>query len=112
MQQLMLFPREVADENAPTVYYQADPDRVRRRLQKILDEAKAADVTPWDLSTTRLYLKIVPQMVCWLPADEAAKWKQEFLAEGERLFPRETQIALMMAIGYTRHAAEYEMDTK
>ena len=76
---------EPFDEDAPTVYYQGDPDRVRGRLQRLIAEARAADTLPWDSDSVRLYLKIVPQMALWLPEEEAAQLKFEFEAEMERL---------------------------
>ncbi|WP_352633884.1 hypothetical protein [Mesorhizobium sp. M0145] len=38
-----------------------------------------------DQDSTRLYCKIVPQMVPWLPEEEAAQLKFAFEAEMERL---------------------------
>lgn len=65
----------------------AGPDiaRVRGRLEKILSEARAADVLPWDGATLRLYRTIFPQMVRWLPADEAAALRAAFDGELARL---------------------------
>ncbi len=65
--------------------YRGDPDRVRGRLQAIVAEARAADVLPWDRNELRLYRTIVPQMVLWLPDDEAAQWQLDFEAELQRL---------------------------
>ena len=76
---------ELFDENAPTVYYHGDPGRVRARLHRLIAEARAADTLPWDNDSVRLYRKIVPQMVRWLPDEEAAQLKFEFEAEMERL---------------------------
>lgn len=76
---------ELFDENAPTVYYHGDPERVRARLHRLIAEARAADSLPWDDDSVRLYRKIVPQMVRWLPDEEAAQLKFEFEAEMERL---------------------------
>ena len=44
-----------------------------------------SDVLPWDHNELRLYRTIVPQMVLWLPDDEAAQWRFAFEAELERL---------------------------
>ena len=74
-----------AAEPAPSPVYRGDPDRVRGRLRAILDEARAAVVLPWDRNRLALYRTIVPQMVLWLPDDEAARWCAEFDAELERL---------------------------
>ncbi|MER9452289.1 hypothetical protein [Mesorhizobium sp. M0478] len=72
------------DEDAPTVYH-GDPDRVRARLHKLIAEARSAETLPWDQDSVRLYRKIVPQMVLWLPEEEAAQLKFEFEAEMVRL---------------------------
>ena len=65
--------------------FRGDPDRVRARLQAIVAEARAADVLPWNRNRLALYRTIVPQMVLWLPDDEAAQWRFDFEAELERL---------------------------
>ncbi|MFA6032846.1 MAG: hypothetical protein WC889_08115 [Myxococcota bacterium] len=76
---------ELFDEDAPTVYYPGDPDRVRSRLQKLKAEARSAETLPWDQDSTRLYRKNVPEMVLWLPEEEAAQLKFEFEDEMVRL---------------------------
>lgn len=76
---------ELFDENAPTVYYHGDPDRVRARLHRLIAEARAAEKMPWDQDSVRLYRKIVPQMALWLPEEEAAQLTFEFETELERL---------------------------
>jgi hypothetical protein len=76
---------ELFDEDAPIVYYHGDPDRVRTRLHRLIAEARAAETFPWDADSVRLYRKIVPQMVLWLPEEEAAQLKFEFETEMERL---------------------------
>ncbi|MGN6550363.1 MAG: hypothetical protein ACTHJ3_10770 [Pararhizobium sp.] len=73
------------DEDAPTVYYHGDPDRVRARVLRLIAEARAADTLPWDDDDVRLYRKIVPQMVRWLPEEEAAQLCFEFEQEMRRL---------------------------
>ena len=70
---------------AEPVVYKADPDKVRRNLERILAEARAADTMPWDRSKQALYATIVPQMTLWLPNDEAAQFRLDFEAEMERL---------------------------
>lgn len=47
--------------------YRPDPDKVRRRLEKILAEARAAQKLPWESTTVSLYRTIFPQMTNWLP---------------------------------------------
>ena len=76
---------ELIDENAPTPVYTPDPVRVRRRLHKILAEARAAQSLPWDISTLSLYRTIFPQMSFALPEDEGAQLRFEFEEELERL---------------------------
>lgn len=76
---------ELFDENAPPVYYQGDPDRVRTRLHRLIAEARAANTLPWDADSVRLYRKIVPQMALWLPEEEAAQLRFEFETEMDRL---------------------------
>lgn len=61
------------DETAAPVYCKGDPDRIRARLHRILSEARAANVLPWDPARARLYRRIVPQMSVWLPEDEGAQ---------------------------------------
>jgi hypothetical protein len=73
-----------AADSAPVVY-RPDPDRVRRRLGRILSEARTAQTLPWDRSRADLYRMIVPQMTLSLPEEEAAQWRFDFEAEMERL---------------------------
>lgn len=65
--------------------YQPDPDKVRRRLERIVGEARAAASMPWDGSKLSLYRTIVPQMALWLPEEEAAQWRLDFEQELDRL---------------------------
>ena len=62
-----------------------DPDKVRRRLERILAEARAADKMPWDWSEQSLYRTIFPQMAGLLPEEEAAQYCFQFEQEWERL---------------------------
>jgi hypothetical protein len=70
-------------EPGPT--YRPDPDKVRRRLEKILAEARAAQKLPWEPTTVSLYRTIFPQMTNWLPEEEGAQLRFEFEAELARL---------------------------
>jgi hypothetical protein len=65
--------------------YLPDPDRVRRRLERIVGEARAASILPWEASKLSLYRIIVPDMTRYLPDDEAERWRAEFEAEVARL---------------------------
>jgi hypothetical protein len=71
-------------EAAPAAY-RPDPDKVRRRLEKILAEARAAQKLPWEPTTVSLYRTIFPQMTNWLPDEEAAQLRFEFETELARL---------------------------
>lgn len=61
-----------------------DPDRVRRRLERILAEARGFGTMPWEPTQLSLYRTIVPQMTLWLPDDEAAQWRLDFETEMAR----------------------------
>lgn len=76
---------ELFDEDAPPVYYHGDPDRARARLHRLIAEARAARIVPWDDDDLRLYRKIVPQMVLWLPEEESRQLCFDFEAEIRRL---------------------------
>jgi len=71
------------EEDTPV--YKPDPDKVRARLLKIIAEAKAANVIPWDASRVSLYRTIVPQMSMLLPEEEGAQLRFEFETELARL---------------------------
>lgn len=77
-QEAELFPAE-------PVVATPDPDRIRRRLNRILSEARAAAAMPWTATTRRLYEKIVPQMSLSLPDDEARQVQMAFQSELDRL---------------------------
>lgn len=66
----------------------AQPDlaMVRKKLQTILDDARAAESgSPWDERATRKYLILFPQMSSALPSDEATQLQSAFTAELVRL---------------------------
>ena len=69
----------------PVPAYRPDPEKVRSRLHKILAEARAAQTLPWEPTTVSLYRTIFPQMTNWLPEEEGAQLRFEFMAELERL---------------------------
>ncbi len=75
MQQADLFAEPVPPRWRP------DPDKVRARLRRILDEARAAETLPWEPAILSLYRTIFPDMTRWLPDDEAARWRAAFSAE-------------------------------
>lgn len=61
------------------------PAEARRRLLKMLAEARAADHLPWSDKETRTLEILFPQMAGWLPEDEAKQLCFEFAKEVERL---------------------------
>lgn len=72
------------DDYSPPVYH-PDPERVRRRLHRILSEARAAETMPWRPAIVSLYQTIFPQMSLALPEDEGAQLRLAFSVEIERL---------------------------
>jgi hypothetical protein len=65
--------------------YRPNPDKVRARLNKILAEARAAQILPWDPSRASLYRTIFPQMTLFLPEEEGAQFRFAFDSEMARL---------------------------
>jgi len=57
----------------------------RRRLLKVLAEARAADSLPWSEREAGKWEILFPQMAEWLPGDEANQLCFEFAQELERL---------------------------
>jgi hypothetical protein len=83
-----LFKEELQDDlfgDQPTRSYCPDLNEVRADLHKILAEARSARTMPWEPRRLTLYRTIFPQMVNWLPSDEAAQLCFEFEAELARL---------------------------
>lgn len=62
-----------------------DPDRVRRRLHAVLEQARGAPSTPWPEKKQRLWQAVFPNMAKWLPDDEAEQLCFAFAQELERL---------------------------
>ena len=62
-----------------------DPDRVRSKLQALLQTAREADRMPWDARKAGMWQIVFPQMANWLPEDEADQLRFEFAQEIERL---------------------------
>ncbi|MBS0469751.1 MAG: hypothetical protein JSR60_01680 [Proteobacteria bacterium] len=69
----------------PVQQYRPDPERVRRRLESILAEARAAASMPWRPVKLSLYREIVPRMCAFLPAEEGAQYSFQFETELKRL---------------------------
>ncbi len=59
--------------------------KVRRRLDDILGEARAAREMPWPRDELRYWQTVFPQMSRWLPQEEAAQLCLEFETELKRL---------------------------
>jgi hypothetical protein len=85
-------PGDLFEEDEPDLFgavpapaYRPDPDKVRRRLEKILAEARAAQKLPWEPTTVSLYRTIFPQMTNWLPEEEGAQLRFAFETELARL---------------------------
>jgi hypothetical protein len=74
-----------AEDDLETPVYHADPDKIRLELQGILAEMRAARTIPWDPKRTALYRTIFPQMSNWLPEEEGAQLRFEFMTELARL---------------------------
>ena len=83
--QLDMFAEEADRLPGGPAAFRPDPDRIQRRLARILGEARAAEAMPWDLNQRRLYEQVVPQMCLALPEAEAARFRLEFERELERL---------------------------
>ncbi|MCG5234210.1 hypothetical protein [Xanthobacter oligotrophicus] len=72
MAQLDMF----AAETVPQTYISVDPDRVRRKLDALLAEARDTATLGLPQSRRRLIETVVPQMTRWLPEDEAEVVRQ------------------------------------
>jgi hypothetical protein len=84
--QLSLFDDDEGRPPAPPPQsYRPTPEEVRRRLNVVLDRARAAPATPWPERDARLWRTVFPQMADWLPDDEANQLRFEFAREVERL---------------------------
>lgn len=70
---------------APVQAYKPNPDRVRRRLEAILAEARAAETMPWRPVRLSLYREIFPRMSSYLPDEEGAQYRFAFETELKRL---------------------------
>jgi hypothetical protein len=63
----------------------ADTELIRRRLQALLQTARAAAAMPWPERDARMWQTVFPQMADWLPDEEAIQLRFEFMQEMERL---------------------------
>ena len=69
----------------PAQSYLPDPEKVRRRLNALLETARAAERMPWPERDARMWQMVFPNMANWLPVDESAQLRLEFAREMERL---------------------------
>jgi hypothetical protein len=69
----------------PVRPFVADTELIRRRLVRLLTEAREAQVMPWSDRDARMWQTVFPQMAGWLPDDEAGQLCFEFMSEIKRL---------------------------
>lgn len=69
----------------PAVSYLPDPEDIRRKLNKALAQARAADTMPWPEREARVWRIVFPNMANWLPEEEANQLRLAFAGEMERL---------------------------
>lgn len=74
MAQLDMF----GETTQPEVSARVDPERVRRKLDAMLAEARSAGAMGLPQARRRLMETVVPQMVHWLPEDEAQSIRDAF----------------------------------
>ena len=72
---------------APLQSFLPDPSVIRRRLNALLDTARAAATMPWPERDARMWQTVFPNMANWLPDDEAKQLRLAFTREIERLNP-------------------------
>ena len=70
---------------APPQRTTPDPEKVRHRLNSLLDKAKKAQTMPWSERDVRMWQTVFPNMAKWLPDEEADQLRFEFAQEIERL---------------------------
>jgi len=78
-------PQGLTPAEPPLPPYKPDLDDVRRRLRRILGEARAAKTLPWNEDRLAVYRAIVPHMTGWLPEEEGTQLRFEFETELARL---------------------------
>ena len=69
----------------PVRHYLPEPEKVRQRLNALLEKARSAEKMPWSERDARMWQIVFPNMANWLPDDEAAQLRFEFARELERL---------------------------
>lgn len=71
-----------ADTQQP---WRPNPDRIRRRLEGILDAMRAEQKMAWDFAEQLLYQTIFPDMTQFLADEEGARYRVDFEKEWRRL---------------------------
>lgn len=61
------------------------PAEARKRLLKVLEQARSASTLPWSEREVGKWEILFPQMAGWLPDEEASQLCFEFAQELERL---------------------------
>jgi hypothetical protein len=69
----------------PPQSYAPSLEKVRFEVNKVLDAARTAKVMPWTAKEVAFWKTVFPQMTRWLPEDEAAQMRSDFMAELRRL---------------------------
>jgi len=70
---------------APSHRTLPDPEKVRRRLRALVEQARSADRMPWSERDARMWQIVFPNMAKWLPEEEAEQLRFEFAQEMQRL---------------------------
>ena len=70
---------------APQQNFLPDPEKIRRRLNALIEKARSADKMPWSERDARAWQIVFPNMAKWLPEGEAEQLRFEFAREMERL---------------------------
>lgn len=83
--QLDMFAAQEHVSPAEPAFYAPDLDRVRLKLEAVLQELRLADVLPWDRKTRAFHQLVFPQMANALPPEEASKYRMEFQSLIQRL---------------------------
>ena len=66
--------------------YRPEPQRVRRRVDRILAELRAEEsARDWPYGRVSFFRMVFPKLTCWLPEGEAAHLEAQFEAEMARL---------------------------
>jgi hypothetical protein len=69
----------------PPQSYAPSVESVRAEVLRVLGEAKSAMVMPWPAKKLSYWKTVFPQMINWLPPEEAAQLRFEFETELARL---------------------------